>query len=145
MDIPLSQVIFWYQNYTVFNKSSVEIYINNSIYDRYIFYENLQNFTKINRIWHVEQTRKNVTFANETLIDITHGDIGHVQNRINVKSINYSVKTCGFYYCTNKTNITTIIENHDPLGQYTSRFFVWFCAIIIFFYYYFKKLKERFI
>ncbi len=115
------QVTFTKLNVTYYNSSYLEIKINDSIYDRYIFINAAGHFEKINRVWHVEKTTKGIYFANETLIDIFKSDnISHAQNIISASDLNFTVTASGLYSATNITNFTEININSDPATQFLS-------------------------
>ncbi len=129
------------RNFSIINSTDISTEIDDLAYDRYLFKTDHGFYEKINRMWHVEKTAKGVNYANETKLDIFKSEnISHSQNVIVVENnnTNFSVAASGFYFSTNKTNITRVYESYDPAEQFFCGDLLGFLAVLLCFYVFYK-------
>ncbi len=122
------------RNFSIINTTDISIEIDDSVYDRYLIKTDYGFYEKINRMWHVEKTAKDVNYANETKLDIFKSEnISHSQNIIVVddSNTNFSLAASGFYFSTNKTNITKVYEVSNPTEQFFCGDLLGFLAVLL--------------
>ncbi len=139
------KVIVRERNFTIINTTDISIEIDDSVYDRYLIKTDYGFYEKINRMWHVEKTAKDVNYANETKLDIFKSEnISHSQNIIVVENnnTNFSAAASGFYFSTNKTNITKVYELSNPTEQFFCGDLLGFLAVLLCFGVFYKYIMR---
>ncbi len=133
------------QNFTYINSSTITVSYNRNIYDRYNVTRDDDFFLKIDRLWHLEQTRKKINYANESLLNVYYTqNISHNRDRLNIADINNtSISASGFYVSTTAKNITSTYQDSDPLQQYLERNFLFFIIILFLCYKFVKRVINR--